>query len=115
MDKICANDVVFHGWFGTDYDLTDHKRHGNEFFRVFPDLHWTIDDMIFQGDKIAVRYTMTGTHKGEFRGSPPTNRKVTVWGADIHRFVGGKLVECWSRIDTIGFMQQLGLVPTSKK
>ncbi len=111
IDKICATDVVFHGWFSMDYGLEVFKQNCNDNFNAFPDIHWTIDDMIVERDKIVVRYTMTGTHKGEFRGIPPTNKKVTIWGIDIHRFVGGKLVECWSRVDTMGFLQQFGLAP----
>ncbi len=111
MDEICAPDVVFHGWFGRDYGLDDHKQHGSEFFTAFPDLHWTIDEMLPIGDKVVVRYAMTGINKGSFRGMPPTNKTMIMWGVDIHRFVRDKLVECWSRMDTMGFMNQLGFAP----
>jgi predicted ester cyclase len=78
-------------------------------------VHFTIDDMVVEGDKAAMRYTMTGTHKGEFTGIPPTNRKLTMWGINIARIAGGKIVEAWERMDTLGFMQQLGVVPTPGK
>ena len=71
--------------------------------------------MVAEGDKVAYRWTLTGTHKGEFEGIPPTNKKVTVWAISISRIAGGKIVEDWSRVDTLGLMQQLGVVPTPKK
>ncbi len=107
MDELCDTDVVFHGWSSKDYGFAEHKQHGNEFFLALPDLHFNVDDMIVEGEKVVVRYTLTGTNKGEFRGMPPTNKKVALWGIDIHRFSGHKIVECWSRIDTVNFMQQL--------
>jgi len=58
---------------------------------------------------------MTGTHKGEFMGIPPTNKKVTISAITIDRIAGGKYVEEWLRFDTLDFMQQLGIVPTPKK
>jgi predicted ester cyclase len=71
--------------------------------------------MIVEGDKVAVRYTLTGTHKGEFMGALATKKKVTMEEIIIIRIVGGKFVESWARYDTLGFMQQLGLIPTTKK
>ncbi len=110
IDEMITPDVIFHGWSGSDYGLKDYKQKCNELFTAFPDIHWTIDDMLVEGDKVAVRYTMTGTNKGEFMGSQPTNKKVTIWGIDIHRVSDGKIVECWSRIDSPGLMKQLSPV-----
>ncbi len=115
VDELVASNVVFHGWFGRDYGLEEFKQNSSDNFNAFPDIHFTVDDMLGEGDKIMVRYTMTGTHKGAFRGAPPTNKKVTLWGIDIHRFAGGKIVECRSRVDTAGFMQQLGLASAPGK
>jgi predicted ester cyclase len=75
----------------------------------------TVDDLIVEGDKAVVRYTITGTHKGAFMGVPPTNKKVTIWVIEIDRFAGGKIVEGWDRFDTLGIMQQLGVVPRPGK
>jgi predicted ester cyclase len=84
-------------------------------YEAFPDMHYTLNDLIVEGDKAVVRYTVTGTHKGAYHGVPPTNNKMTVWGIVIDRFVGGKFVESWSRLDTLGLMQQLGVIPTPRK
>lgn len=78
---------------------------------AFPDLRVTIEDQIAEGDKVASRFTMRGTHKGEFMGIAPTGRQVTFTGIGIRRIAGGKLVEIWMNMDDLGMMQQLGVVP----
>jgi predicted ester cyclase len=57
---------------------------------------------------------MSGTHKGEIEGIPPTGKKVTIRGISIEHVVGGKFVETWETYDTLGFMQQLGVVAAPK-
>jgi steroid delta-isomerase-like uncharacterized protein len=78
----------------------------------FPDLHFTIEDMIAEGDKVVSRITNSGTNTGEFMGMPATGKTMTVSGIDIIR-VGddGKLAEHWSNGDDLGMMQQLGIIP----
>jgi steroid delta-isomerase-like uncharacterized protein len=116
IDELCATNCVFHSGTGEDIrGLKDFKQYMSQVFSAFPDIHFTIDDMVVEGDKAVVRYTNTGTHKGEFMGIPPTNKKVTNWLIQIDRFAGGKVVEGWLRFDTLGLMRQLGLVPTPKK
>jgi len=110
IDETCANNIVWH----SDEDirgLKDFKKYMGEFYDAFPDNHFAIDDMFTEGDKVAVRYTITGTHKGEYMGIPPTNKKVRLWAIEIDRIVGGKFVEGWIKFDTLSFTQQLGLVP----
>jgi len=97
-------------------DLKDFKQMESEAFDAFPDMHVTIDDMVAEGDKVAMRVTMTGTHKGEFMGVPPTNKKVTFSLIAIDRFAGGKIVENHGEYNALDVMRQLGLpVPTPKK
>jgi len=116
IDKLCAINIVYHGASGEEiHGLKGFKQSMSEFYSAFPDSHFTIDDMVVEGDKVAVRWTMTCTHKGEFSGIPPTNKKVTIWGIYIDRIAGSKFVETWERFDTLGMMQQLGLVLTSGK
>jgi steroid delta-isomerase-like uncharacterized protein len=67
----------------------------------------TVEDMIGEGDKVAVRWTWSGTHTGEFMGIPPTGRHIGVRGTCIHRFADGKFVESWSSYDVLGMIQQL--------
>jgi len=114
IDEMYATNFVSHG----DEDIRgikNVKQSTSEEFSAFPDLHLTIDDMVVEGDKVAARITMTGTHKGEYMGAPPTNKKITIRAITIERFAGGKIVEEWGMADTLGLMQQLGLVPTPKK
>lgn len=75
---------------------------------AFPDLHVTIDDMLVEGNHVAVRTTMRGTHEGEFYGIPPTHKQTTTSGITQARFSDGKLVEWWSFGDELGWLQQLG-------
>jgi predicted ester cyclase len=78
---------------------------------AFPDLHFTAEDIVAEGDKVVARGTFSGTHKGEFMGIAPTGKQVTVGMIEILRIAGGKLVEHWNIVDRLGMMQQLGVVP----
>jgi steroid delta-isomerase-like uncharacterized protein len=89
----------------------DVKRFMGEFRGAFPDFHSTIEDMIAEGDKVVTRWTMRGTHQGEFRGIAPTGNRITVTGIGIFRFSDGKVVESWDNFDQLGMMQQLGAIP----
>ena len=92
--------------------LEDYKRMITEMLTAFPDLHFAIDDIFSTGDKAAIRYTMTATHKGEFMGVAPAGKHVTITGISITRFEDGKQVESWGIMDNVGMMQQLGAIPS---
>ena len=77
----------------------------------FPDLRLTTEDMVAEGDKVAIRNTWRGTHHGTFQGLPPTGKHVTFTGTDVFHVVGGKIVEQWADLDALGLMQQLGGLP----
>jgi steroid delta-isomerase-like uncharacterized protein len=77
---------------------------------AFPDMRETCEDLISEGDKVVGRFTMRGTHTGEFMGVPPTGRRVTMSGIDIVR-VAGKISEFWYGEHLLELMQQLGAVP----
>ena len=78
---------------------------------AFPDVHFTIDDLIAEGETVVIRWTVTGTHKGELQGIAPTGKHVTVTGMVMSRFAKGKVEEDWINFDALGLMQQLGVVP----
>ena len=78
---------------------------------AFPDLRFTVEDMVAEGDKVVARGTMSGTHKGEFMGIAPSGKQMTVDIIEILRITGGKMVEHWNVVDSLGMMQQLGAVP----
>jgi steroid delta-isomerase-like uncharacterized protein len=87
------------------------KRAFSLYQEVFPDLRYTIEEMIAEGDTVVTRVTFRGTHRGAFLGIPPTNRQVSVPAVHITRLVEGTIREHWSLMDDLGLMQQLGVVP----
>jgi len=80
-------------------------------YRAFPDLHITLEDMIEEGDKVAVRDLVTGTHLGEFNGLPPTGKSVSYREIFIARFANGRIAEAWGVVDVFTQMKQLGVIP----
>jgi steroid delta-isomerase-like uncharacterized protein len=78
---------------------------------AFPDIHFTIKDQITEGDKVVTQWRATATHKGEFKGIPPTGKRVNFSAMEIARFINGKAVECWTNVDELSLMQQLGVIP----
>ena len=79
---------------------------------AFPDIHFTIDEQIAEGDKVVTRWTAQGTHQAELVGIPATGKSSTVTGIVVDRFVNGKIAESWGIFDQFGMMQQLGVIPT---
>jgi steroid delta-isomerase-like uncharacterized protein len=90
------------------------KQFYTEMRNAFPDLHFTIVDLIAEENKVATHWSATGTHKGEFKGIPATGKKVTFNAMDIDKVLNGKFVECWTNVDELGLMQQLGVIPHNK-
>lgn len=82
------------------------------YLTAFPDLHFTVEDIIAEGDKVVARLAVRRTQQGAFMGIPPTGKQATSTAIDINRYVGGKSVEHWLEMDTLGLLQQLGVVPT---
>ncbi len=78
---------------------------------AFPDLRITVEDQLAEGDKVATRWSARGTHQAELFGVPPTGKESRISGITIDRISGGKIVESWDNWDTLGLMQQLGVVP----
>lgn len=78
---------------------------------AFPDAHITQEDMIGEGDKVAKRWTLRGTHRGPFLGIAPTERLVEFTGTETYRIVNDKIVELWWNWDLLGLMKQLGAIP----
>ena len=81
------------------------------FLAAFPDMRVTIEEELAEGNKVITRGYFTGTHKGDFQGIPPTGKQIKVKYIDIWLVENGKLVENWVRLDELGMMQQLGVIP----
>lgn len=77
----------------------------------FPDYQTVIEDVIAEGDKVAARITMSGTHTGSFMGIPPTGKFVSFTGMYIARIADGKIVEHWGEEDAVSLLTQLGAMP----
>src|ERR1700722_15761510 len=78
---------------------------------AFPDMHWTIEEQIAEGDKVLSRFEWPGTHSGPFLGVPATHRAVKTWGMVIDRFEGGRIKDTRIIMDTLALMVQLGVIP----
>jgi steroid delta-isomerase-like uncharacterized protein len=81
-------------------------------FSAFPDMQYTIVDMIAEGDRVAVQYVSKATHRGIFQGIPPTEKQIIVTGVGIYRIAQGRFTEIWAFVDTFSMMQQLGIIPS---
>ena len=97
---------------------------GREAFRAqwrkwraaFPDIHFAVEDVIAEGDKVVTRWTLTGTHRGEFMGVPPTGRRVSVTGMSLDHLVDGQIKAGFDAWDALGLWQQLGaFTPTPEQ
>lgn len=104
---------------GFGLGATDTQIHGPAEFRpfvhnlrsAFPDLHISVEDTVAEGDKVAVRLRVTGTHKGDGLGFPATGRKIDVTAITIIQFANGQLSHGWNNWDQLGMLQQLGMAP----
>lgn len=115
IDELFAPDYVVHnlppwrkpGASGLKEFVADNHR-------MFPDVKNTVEDLVAEGDKVAVRFSATATHKGDLNGPvglvPATNKSVTWRGIIINRFESGKIVEVWGVTDNMDLMQQLGAI-----
>jgi predicted ester cyclase len=104
-------DARCHGFAPEVLDRVGYKHSMSLLFAAFPDSHFTVDDMIAEGEKVAIRHSLHGTHQGEFQGILPTGKQVTVSAIGILRVVNGEIAESWLNADFLGLMQQLGVVP----
>jgi predicted ester cyclase len=112
LDQIVDANIVSHsGVPGMPPGLEGGKMVHNMFLSAFPDSQVTTDDLIADGDEVVERFTFRGTNKGSFMGAPPTGKQVTATGMSVFRIANGKIVEHWGENDSLGVMQQLGLVP----
>lgn len=78
----------------------------------FPDIQWALEEMVVEGDKVAARFIMRGTHQGTFFGVPPSGKKIAVQAMNIYRLSDGKFVEERGQPDMLGLLQQIGAVPS---
>jgi steroid delta-isomerase-like uncharacterized protein len=82
---------------------------------AFPDVHYTIDEIFAAGDKVAIRWHWTGTHRGEFRGVAPSEKTVSTKGIGVFRLRGRRIVGASLETDRLGFLQQLGVMASDDR
>ena len=110
LDEIIAEDSIESGG-GRTLSREELKAEFAGYATTFSDLHFTIDDMVAEGDQVVTRWTVRGTHTGPLMDMPPTGKSVTITGISIDRVKNGKIVEGWTEFDALGMMQQLGAFP----
>jgi predicted ester cyclase len=120
---VSVADQLAHPDITVAYPLLPETVHGIEAFKQvlamvkgsLPDLHGSVDELIAEGDKVVIRWTMAGTQQGAFGSIPPTGKSVSWTGISICRIVDGKVIEDRGEEDGLGLMQQLGVVPTPEQ
>ncbi|HAC46689.1 MAG TPA: ester cyclase [Chloroflexi bacterium] len=114
IDELVASNSVMHEPSvpgGKVNGAQGYRQYVETYLAAFPDLHFTIQDQFADGDKVATRWTGSGTHKGALMGIAPTGKHATATGITIDRYQNGKAVETFSNFDTLGMFQQLGVIP----
>jgi steroid delta-isomerase-like uncharacterized protein len=91
------------------------KKHVTEWLVGFPDLRFTIEQMIAEADQVVARTVLQGTHIGTWLGIAPTGKQVNIRMITIHRIANGKIAEDWVLVESLGFFQQLGLIPPTQE
>jgi predicted ester cyclase len=112
LDEVLHPDFVIHGVLGTEETLTfeEYQRFAERMVTAFPDMQYGNEAMIVEGDTVAVRSTMTGTHEGDLFGIQPTGNEIEVTELLFCRMQDGKVIEKWDLIDGLSLLQQLGVV-----
>ena len=107
--EVLAPEYVEHLPTG-DVALGQLKKHAHKFFEAFPDIKFTVKDMVAEGNKVAVLVNWRATHRGEYMGIPATGKKIDITNAILVKIAAGKWVEFWNVTD-LRLIQQLGVIP----
>ena len=114
IDDIISEEYVWHGPDGQEVKGPEgFKQLATISLTGFSDGRFTIDAMVAEGDIVAVRYTRTGTHDGEYHGIPPTGKQINIPVAYFYRIADGKIIEARGYSDSLMLLQQLGVGPSS--
>lgn len=108
---LCADNTVWHGFAPQPLDNAGYRQAISVFLDAYPDSRFPIDDVIAEGNKVAVRHRLCGTHRSAFQGIPPTGKPVNVRAIVTFHIANGKVAETWLDADLLGMLQQLGAIP----
>lgn len=117
IDELFGASAVGYGLGDTDVTTrgpAEFKIFANNLRGALPDIHMKIEDCIAEGDKVTVRLTVDGTHKGAQLGVPPTGRRIRIAGIVVVRIANGQIVEGWNSWDQLGLLRQIGALPAQK-
>jgi predicted ester cyclase len=106
-----APTIVAHGLPGVEPGIENLRRFYESVWTGFPGCRLLFDDSLTEGNKLALRFRMEGTHQGTFMDIPPTGKEIRMSGITILRFEGDTCVERWTEADFLGMLQQLGAIP----
>jgi steroid delta-isomerase-like uncharacterized protein len=111
--EVVSEPAIFHVPFGPEplKGLDGYMQILGMMRSAFPDINWTLQETIAEGDKIVAHFETRGTHDGPFMGVPPTGKKICMTALNIYRFENGKIVEERGQPDIFGLMVQIGAVP----
>lgn len=115
IDEVYAEDAVEHGPFGDDQGREAIRKSFERFGATFTDLSATVEDIVAEGDMVAMRVTLRGTHEGKFLGVEPTGKSVEMQHMVFTRIDDGRIVERWMQPDLVGVGQQLGMTLSKDK
>jgi steroid delta-isomerase-like uncharacterized protein len=110
IDEMLADDAVIHGLGANLQGPAEFKRFHSAYRNAYPDVTIHIDGLVAEGDMVAVRWSASGTHRGDGLGFSATGRRAQFTGMAFVRVKEGKLVEGWNNFDQLGMLQQLGIV-----
>ena len=107
------NDLVSDEYVGPrgEKGLAGYTEPVKQLLHAFPDIHWSVDDILEDGNRVVVRVNWKGTHKGAILGLQPTGKHVVVEAIIIYQFKDNRIVKAWMQNDRLGFLQQIGIIP----
>lgn len=108
------DDIQLHGYTPEPMNKTEVRAFYEALFAAFADVGLDFHEELWAGDRVAIRFTMTGRHTGDFMGIPATHQEVELPGLTIIHFQQGKVIERWSLTDMLGLLVQLGAVPAQR-
>ncbi len=112
LPELLTEDIIFHG-FTEERGRNGYQAVTERLRTSFPDLHFTLNDLIASHDRVVVRWTMHATHNGPLGNVPPSGKPVQQHAIVIYRFESGKIAEGWAQMDRLGVLQQIGAAPVS--
>ncbi len=117
VDELIASDYIGHSSMpsGETHERDGYKQFYSILRQGFPDIQFSVEEQIAEGDKVVTRWIARVTHTGEFQGISPTGKCGTITGITVERVANSKIVECWTNADDLGLMRLLGVLPMPEK